>query len=50
MPSKLDRKVGTAAFKGLVAQSEVLSEIDEEELAGATAAGAAVVRWPLERQ
>ena len=47
---KHDREVGTIVFKELVADFEVLSEIDEEELAGAIAAGAAVGRWPPELQ
>ena len=49
-PPKHDREVGTVVFKELVADFEVLSEIDKEELASAIAAEAAVVRWPPELQ
>ena len=45
---KHNREVGTVVIKELLADFEVLSEIDKEELAGAIAAEAAVVRWPPE--
>ena len=41
--SKIVTEKSTANF-------EVLSEIDEEKLAGALAARVAVVRWPPEQQ